>query len=220
MRTTRNSFWVTDLKKLKQAFDEHTPNFSSLLRSSAKEYQDNPEFMLNLIEIVGTQAFYFQLPDCLLNDSEYLQLAVVADSKCLKFIPKQKLNENVLLQVIESKDQHLENLFVYPHVLDKLTFSLCHLALKKQKNLCLLSYFKTEPKLTLSKEERQILYAQLTLYFKELGQKLPAYLERYEQISDKLSPEKIDKMVDVLSQHKKLQVNLPIKIDREKRLKI
>lgn len=219
-RNTRNSFWILDLQNIKKAKDSNNPNFSSLVRNGLKNYHDNPEFLLTLIETVGTQAFYWQLPDSLLNHNEYLKLAVLADSKCLKFIPKAKIKEDLLLQVIEGEDKNLENLFIYPHVKEHLSFSLCHLALKKKKELCLLSYFKTEPNLNLSREERQILYAQLTVCFKSLNQKLPAYLDKYESVSAKLTLDTIDSMVNVLQNNKKLLLRLPEKLQHGNRLKI
>lgn len=217
---TRNSFWVIDLNLIKEAKRQNSPQFSSILRSKVKEHQDNPDFLVSLIEVVGTQAFYWQLPNSLLEKTDYLKLAVLADSKCLKFIPKEKLQEDILLQVIEGQDKNLENLFIYPHVTEKLTFSLCYLALKKKNELCLMNYFKTEPKIILAKEEKQILYAQLTMLFKSLNQKLPPYLEKYETISSKLTPDTLDSMVKVLQLKNKLQINLPEKLDIEKRVKI
>lgn len=215
---TRNSFWVIDLQEIREAKKNNSPHYASLIRSKTKEYQNNPDFLVSLIEIAGTQIFYWQLPPCILESDEYMKMAVLADSKCLKFIPENKLKEDILLQVVEG--QHLENLFVIPHVTKKLTFSLCHLALKKKPDLCLMNFFKTEPKLELSREERQILYAQLVMNFKSLGQKLPPYLDRYESISDKLTPESLDKMVGVLSMRNKLHIHLPEKINESYRVKI
>lgn len=210
---SRNSFWVIDLQTIREAKGSNSSSYSSLIRAKTKEYQDNPDFLVSLIEIAGTQTFFWQLPECILTNPIYMKLAVLADSKSLQFIPEAKLSEDILLQVIEGNK--LENLFLIPHVSKHLTFSLCHLALKKKPDLCLMTFFKTEPKINLSREERQILYAQLTMNFKSLGQILPSYLQKYESLADKFTPESLDKMVCVLQMKDKLSVHLPEKIEKE-----
>lgn len=217
--TLRNSFWVMDLQEIRDAKKNNSSSYSSLIRTKTKEHQNNPDFLVSLIEVAGTQTFFWQLPECILSSSEYMKLAVLADSKSLQFIPEAKLTEDILLQVIEGNK--LENLFIIPHVIQKLTFSLCHLALKKKPELCLMTFFKTEPKISLAREERQILYAQLTMTFKSLGQKLPPYLDKYESISSKFTPDSLDKMVDILQFKNKIQLNLPEKnIKDQQRVKI
>lgn len=209
----RNSFWAIDLQEIREAKAKNSSSYASLIRAKTKEYHNNPDFLVSLIEIAGTQTFYWQLPPCVLESEKYMKLAVLGDSKSLKFIPEEKLTESILLQVIE--ENNLENLFIFPHVAKKLTFSLCHLALKKKPSLCMMTFFKTEPKLQLAREEKQILYLQLIVAFKKLGQKIPSYLENYEKIASTLTPESIDKLVNVLENKNKLQISLPEKNIKE-----
>ena len=205
----RSSFWKSDLEMLKNA--QKSSNYTSLLRSKTKEYQNHPEFLIGLIEIAGTQIFFWQLPDCLLKNPDYLQKAVKIDSKVLTFIPKEKVDEPLLLETVNGKPHTLENLFLIPHVAEKLTFSVCHLALKTKPSLCMTSYFKSEPKLTLSREERQVLYVQLTQAFKSIQAPLPPYLEKFDGIATNLGEDGLNKLVNVLQMQKKLTIALPKK---------